>query len=37
HLFAGCGIVEDSEAESEWNETRIKFRPMLSALGGLKT
>lgn len=36
HLFAGCGIVEDSDAESELIETRIKFRPMLSALGGLK-
>lgn len=36
HLFAGCGIVKDSDAESEFIETRIKFRPMLSALGGLK-
>lgn len=35
-LFAGCGIVEDSDAESEYVETKIKFRPMLSALGGLK-
>jgi menaquinone-specific isochorismate synthase len=34
-LFAGCGIVEDSEAESEFSETRIKFRPMLNALGGI--
>lgn len=34
-LFAGCGIVEDSDAESEYVETKIKFRPMLSALGGL--
>jgi menaquinone-specific isochorismate synthase len=34
-LFAGCGIVKDSDAESEYVETRIKFRPMLSALGGL--
>ncbi|MFT4417092.1 isochorismate synthase [Fredinandcohnia humi] len=33
-LFAGCGIVEDSEPESEYKETAIKFRPMLSALGG---
>ncbi len=33
-LFAGCGIVEDSEPESEYTETMIKFRPMLSALGG---
>lgn len=33
-LFAGCGIVKDSEAESEYVETKIKFRPMLTALGG---
>lgn len=35
-LFAGCGIVGDSDAESEYMETKIKFRPMLSALGGRK-
>lgn len=35
-LFAGCGIVKDSDAESEYMETNIKFRPMLSALGGMK-
>lgn len=34
-LFAGCGIVADSDSESEYAETNIKFRPMLSALGGL--
>ncbi|KMJ57709.1 hypothetical protein AB685_12690 [Bacillus sp. LL01] len=33
-LFAGCGIVGDSDPESEYHETQIKFRPMLSALGG---
>ncbi|WP_371931986.1 chorismate-binding protein [Mesobacillus subterraneus] len=33
-LFAGCGIVADSNAESEYIETSIKFRPMLTALGG---
>ncbi|HYK72136.1 MAG TPA: isochorismate synthase [Pseudoneobacillus sp.] len=33
-LFAGCGIVENSDAESEYVETSIKFRPMLNALGG---
>lgn len=33
-LFAGCGVVADSEAESEYIETNIKFRPMLTALGG---
>ncbi|GBF12260.1 isochorismate synthase MenF [Tepidibacillus sp. HK-1] len=33
-LFAGCGIVQDSIAESEYEETMIKFRPMLKAIGG---
>lgn len=33
-LFAGCGVVEDSTPESEFQETGIKFKPMLSALGG---
>jgi menaquinone-specific isochorismate synthase len=33
-LFAGCGVVADSDAESEYQETRLKFRPMLRALGG---
>lgn len=31
-LFAGCGIVADSDAKNEWNESNLKFRPMLSAL-----
>jgi menaquinone-specific isochorismate synthase len=31
-FFAGCGIVADSVAESEWNETELKFIPMLTAL-----
>lgn len=35
-LFAGCGIVESSDPESEFTETRVKFKPMLNALGGLK-
>ncbi|MBM7621453.1 menaquinone-specific isochorismate synthase [Bacillus tianshenii] len=35
-LFAGCGIVGDSDPESEYRETQMKFRPMLSALGGIK-
>lgn len=34
-LFAGCGIVEDSDPEKEFEETQIKLRPMLSALGGM--
>ncbi|MDP4086272.1 MAG: isochorismate synthase [Bacillota bacterium] len=33
-LFAGCGVVADSDSESEYQETGLKFRPMLSALGG---
>ena len=32
-LFAGAGIVEGSEPASEWEETAIKFEPMLEALG----
>ena len=32
-LYAGCGIVEQSDPDSEWEETRIKFRPMLDAFG----
>ena len=32
-LYAGVGIVEGSEPESEWQETALKFRPMLDALG----
>jgi menaquinone-specific isochorismate synthase len=34
-LFAGCGIVGDSDPDSEYEETWVKFRPMLSALGGI--
>ncbi|WML45743.1 isochorismate synthase [Neobacillus sp. PS3-40] len=33
-LFAGCGVVADSDSESEYLETSLKFRPMLTALGG---
>lgn len=31
-LFAGAGIVEGSVPALEWEETRMKFRPMLDAL-----
>ncbi len=31
-LFAGAGIVEDSEAEAEWLETKAKLQTMLNAL-----
>ena len=34
-LYAGCGVVKDSNVESEYEETKIKFRPMLRAIGGL--
>ncbi|WLV23860.1 isochorismate synthase [Aciduricibacillus chroicocephali] len=32
-LFAGCGIVADSDPEMEYEETKMKFSPMLNALG----
>lgn len=32
-LFAGCGIVGDSDPDLEYRETWLKFQPMLSALG----
>ncbi len=31
-FFAGCGIVEDSDPEAEWAETRLKFLPMQKGL-----
>lgn len=36
-LFAGCGIVKDSEPETEWNETLLKFRPILNALNRIES
>ena len=32
-LYAGAGIVPDSNPRKEWDETALKFRPMFSALG----
>lgn len=32
-LYAGAGIVSDSIPQKEWDETALKFRPMLEALG----
>ncbi len=32
-LYAGAGIVNDSVPQKEWEETGLKFRPMLNALG----
>jgi len=34
YLYAGGGIVADSQAEKEYEETWVKFRPVLRALGG---
>lgn len=31
-FFAGCGIVEDSDPILEWEETKLKLIPMLSAI-----
>ena len=33
-LFAGCGIVADSDPATEWEESRLKLRTMTVALGG---
>ncbi|WP_069132720.1 isochorismate synthase [Rhodohalobacter halophilus] len=33
-LYAGCGIVADSDPDKEWNETLLKFRPMMESLTG---
>lgn len=32
-LFAGAGIVQDSQPRDEWDETRTKFQTILQALG----
>lgn len=32
-LYSGCGIVKDSNAITEFEETDLKFKPMLKALG----
>lgn len=32
-LYAGCGLVTDSDPEAELAETKAKFLPMLQALG----
>jgi menaquinone-specific isochorismate synthase len=34
HLFAGCGIVADSDPDSELSETQTKFKAMISAITG---
>lgn len=35
-LFAGCGIVSDSDPEKEWKETLLKFVPLMDALNQLE-
>ncbi|OLS19435.1 MAG: Salicylate biosynthesis isochorismate synthase [Candidatus Heimdallarchaeota archaeon LC_2] len=32
-LYAGAGIVSDSDADAEWKEIGVKFEPMMKALG----
>lgn len=32
-LYAGAGIVAESDPQKEWHETALKFTPMLNALG----
>lgn len=32
-LFAGCGIIKQSDPQSELEETTLKFTPMMNALG----
>jgi menaquinone-specific isochorismate synthase len=32
-LFAGCGIVADSDPEREWDESSAKLQALGSALG----
>lgn len=34
HVFAGGGIVSESIAQREWEETELKIQPILSALSG---
>ncbi len=35
-LFAGCGIVADSDPDREWEESTIKIRTLAAALGRLE-
>ena len=36
-LFAGAGIVADSDPDREWAEVQLKYGPLLDALGGLQS
>ena len=31
-LYAGCGVVRASDPIDEWEETKLKFRPLLHAI-----
>jgi len=31
-LFAGCGVMKDSDPQAEYEETNIKLLPMLSVM-----
>jgi len=33
-IFAGCGIVADSDPQAEYAESCLKFQVMLRGLGG---
>lgn len=33
-MFAGVGVVGDSDPDEEWNEVELKFRPILDELEG---
>jgi isochorismate synthase len=35
-LFAGCGIVADSDPDREWEESTIKMRTLAAALGRME-
>ena len=32
HIYAGCGITEDSDPQTEYNESEMKFNSILSVL-----
>jgi len=34
-LFAGNGIVAESQPDAELDEVKLKFRPLAEALGGI--
>ncbi len=36
-LYAGCGIVAGSDPDAEYEESRLKLQPLISALGDLRS